>query len=125
MTREDKVAQFVTAASKVKHRDMVGQKYDASVIDCIEEEMHEFEEAFYDYIEDPNPQTREHLCKELADLQYVVSQAAWYFDIPMDVAFNRVHDNNMTKIVGGRIIRQKNGKILKPDSYKPADLGGL
>lgn len=40
-------------------------------------------------------------------------------------AFNRVHDNNMTKVVDGKVIRNADGKILKPEGFVPVNLEDL
>lgn len=38
-------------------------------------------------------------------------------------AFQLVHENNMTKIgPDGKVIRDPDGKILKPEGFKPVDL---
>ena len=55
----------------------------------------------------------------------IVTQAAVYHDIPGDPSFNRVHKNNMTKVVNGKVLFRDDGKILKPEGYKPVDMAGL
>lgn len=41
-------------------------------------------------------------------------------------AFDRVHQNNLTKIGSdGKVLRDPNGKILKPTGFKPVDLTDL
>lgn len=40
-------------------------------------------------------------------------------------AFNRVHENNMTKVIDGKVLRNSEGKILKPKGFKPVDLTDL
>ncbi len=39
--------------------------------------------------------------------------------------FKRVHKNNMTKVVDGKVIRNSEGKILKPEGYVSVDLSDL
>lgn len=124
MTREDKVAAFRKAANKQTFKEDGGNQT-TLVSSCIDEEYAEFDEAMWNYVDDPNEETRAQLCKEWADLQYVVSQAAVYFNIPSEPSFNRVHNNNMTKVVNGRVRYREDGKILKPDNYVPADMRGL
>jgi predicted HAD superfamily Cof-like phosphohydrolase len=43
----------------------------------------------------------------------------------VEEAFNRVHENNMTKVVDGKVIRNSAGKILKPEGFVPVDLTDL
>ena len=106
------------------------------ILYCIFEEFMEFKDASFEYetaIDDgvvwANPERhaelRANLCKEWADLQYVVSQAALFFEIPADASFNRVHSSNMTKVVDGKVILRDDGKILKPDTYVAPDMKGL
>ena len=44
----------------------------------------------------------------------------------IEPAFNLVHANNMTKVGSdGKVLRDPNGKILKPEGFKPVDLKQL
>ena len=44
----------------------------------------------------------------------------------IEPAFNLVHLNNMTKVgTDGKVLRNPNGKILKPEGFKPVDLKQL
>lgn len=64
--------------------------------------------------------------KELADLLYVVYGMADEMHIPIDKVFKEVHKNNMSKLgPDGKPIRRSDGKILKPDSWKPLDMKKL
>ena len=123
MTREGKVAQFLKAAGKKPLER--GDEYDKSYENNLLEEANELVEAMRDYYENPGVATRANLCKEWADVQVVLSNIAVYLDIPASPSFNRVHNNNMTKVVGGKILRREDGKILKPDGYVKADMRGL
>lgn len=124
LTREDRVAQFVETAGK---KPWDGKcKVDWSVWECIHEEFKEFTEALNSYEMHPEISSyRENLCKEWADLQYVVSQAAWYYSIPADPSFNRVHESNLSKFVDGKAEFREDGKIMKGPNYKKPDMKGL
>jgi predicted HAD superfamily Cof-like phosphohydrolase len=67
------------------------------------------------------------IMKEAADLKYVIEGTLVTFGLdPEDKAFDRVHESNMTKIpTDGKIVRREDGKILKPDTYREADLEDL
>ena len=44
----------------------------------------------------------------------------------IEPGFNLVHANNMTKVgPDGKVLRDPNGKILKPEGFKPVDLKQL
>jgi predicted HAD superfamily Cof-like phosphohydrolase len=40
-------------------------------------------------------------------------------------AFRRVHLNNMTKFPNGEVLRNSEGKIVKPEGFVPVDLSDL
>jgi predicted HAD superfamily Cof-like phosphohydrolase len=92
----------------------------------IEEEFEEVMEVMQELVYYPeDTDAREHLAKELADLLYVVYGTADLLDIPLETVFRAVHESNLTKIgPDGKVIRREDGKILKPDTYRPADVHG-
>lgn len=58
----------------------------------------------------------------LADILYVVYGTAGAFGINIDKIFEEVHRSNMTKVINGKVIKREDGKVLKPDSYTPANI---
>jgi predicted HAD superfamily Cof-like phosphohydrolase len=70
------------------------------------------------------PHWYEALAKELADVLYVVYGTADLLEIPLEAVFTEVHRSNMSKVVAGEVIRRGDGKILKPDTYREADVHG-
>lgn len=67
----------------------------------------------------------EALAKELADLLYVLYGTADLLDIPLEAVFAEVHRSNMSKVgEDGTVLRREDGKILKPDTYREADVHG-
>lgn len=130
MNREEKVQEFRRAAGKGSY-DWLNEpgNTDLSVMASLEEEFNEFVEAEEYYRSACKhghgiAEARANLCKEWADLQYVVSQAAVYYEIPNE-AFDRVHNSNMSKVVEGKVVFRADGKILKPDTYVAPDMSGL
>ena len=123
-SREQKVGRFLKAAGKSPW-DNDPNNYDVSHENNLGEEFNELDEAIYHYTQNPNEDNRASLCKEWADAQVVLSNVAWYFDIPADVAFNRVHNNNMTKVVDGKVLLREDGKVLKPEGYVKPDMRGI
>ena len=93
----------------------------------IDEEHLEVAHAYLDLKEDiNNKQAREHLLKELADLVYVCHQMAAAFGWDLQVAYNRVHESNMSKLgVDGKPLRREDGKILKGPNYREPNLTDL
>jgi len=65
---------------------------------------------------------KEHALKELTDLLVVCFQMAECLGWDLDVAYNRVMDSNMSKLVDGKPLKREDGKILKGPNYKPPTL---
>lgn len=92
----------------------------------IKEEFCELEDAAEDFLVTNTKNDLENILKELADLQYVVSGFAVSFGLPLEEAFNRVHESNMSKLgEDGKPIYRKDGKVLKSKNYVPPDLSDL
>jgi predicted HAD superfamily Cof-like phosphohydrolase len=71
------------------------------------------------------PRWYEALAKELADLLYVVYGTADLLEIPLEAVFAEVHRSNMSKVgPDGQVLRREDGKILKPSTYREADVRG-
>ena len=130
VTREDTVSEFHKAMGMDRIRP-----YSLDLIDLrmnlIHEEVLELKEAVDDvacrlwYHKAVLPEMRSQILKELADLQYVISGFADAFGLPLQVAFNRVHASNMSKLVDGKPLKRKDGKVLKGPNYTPPDLTDL
>lgn len=124
VTREMRVQEFLDA-SKPPSFELVWT--------CLGEEFLELKEAADSYHtmqesnapDDVKIKYRAELVKEWADVQYVLSQMACYYGIDGEEAFNRVADNNMTKVVDGKVKYREDGKILKPHGYVKPDMSGL
>lgn len=72
--------------------------------------------------DDPNPQLVRNLVEiadGLGDLIYVVLYTANKYGLDLDPIFEEIQRSNMTKI-GGQI--NSAGKLIKPDTYSPAQL---
>ena len=67
-----------------------------------------------------------HFAKELCDVKYVVEGFAVEFGIPLDEAFEEVHSSNMSKVDDdGNVIYSDEGKVLKGENYRKADLSWI
>jgi predicted HAD superfamily Cof-like phosphohydrolase len=71
------------------------------------------------------PETCARMLKEMADLQYVLSGAVVALGLPLEEAFARVHQSNMSKLVNGKPLLREDGKILKGPNYHPPVLDDL
>lgn len=63
------------------------------------------------------------IAQEMADLVYVVFGEALEYGIDLTSVTEEVHSANMTKIgPEGKVIVRPDGKILKPDGWRPPDV---
>lgn len=58
----------------------------------------------------------------LGDLLFVVMWACNAYGIDIEPVFDEIFNSNMTKFPNGKVLKNKFGKIIKPDSYTPPDL---
>lgn len=84
----------------------------------MKEEYNEYNKA-----EDNNDLTN--LAVELADIIYIACGTAVSYGIPLDEVFGAIHKANMEKLIDGKVIRREDGKIKKPEGWKPADIEGI
>jgi len=82
-------------------------------------------EEYEEYIQGECRNDLENIAKELADIIYIVCGTAASYGIPLDRVFSEVHKSNMAKLVDGKPIRRDDGKILKPDGWKPPDIKNI
>jgi predicted HAD superfamily Cof-like phosphohydrolase len=53
----------------------------------------------------------------LVDAIYYICNFAEKHGIDLDPIYDAVHDANMRKLVGGRVILREDGKVMKPDGW--------
>lgn len=69
---------------------------------------------------------KEQIAKEICDLLYVVYGTAISYGIDIDKCFDEVHSSNMSKLGSdGKPKYREDGKILKGENYREADLTGM
>lgn len=61
------------------------------------------------------------VCAEAVDLVYVVMGLMNAMGLPFQEMFDEIHSANMRKVVNGKVLKNQNGKVIKPDSWFPAD----
>ena len=80
----------------------------AFIRQMVNDEMDELEEA----------ESIAEQADALVDAIYYICDFAATHGINLDPLFEIVHGANMQKIVDGRVIRRKDGKILKPEAWE-------
>jgi len=81
------------------------------------------QEEYKEFIDAVMEQDLANAFKELADLVYVIEGLAVEMGGNLDEVFKEVHRSNMTKIdEKGEVKYREDGKVLKPDTYSPADI---
>lgn len=71
-----------------------------------------------------------HIADDIADAVYVLSGLANCLSIPLEHIYAAVHAANMNKRIKQEngdytIVKRADGKILKPEGWKPADIEGI
>jgi NTP pyrophosphatase (non-canonical NTP hydrolase) len=87
----------------------------------IQEELEELREELDTY--DGSEESRAKTAKELCDVLYVVLGLGFHLNLDLNPVWEKVHRNNMEKIVHGRF--REDGKLIKPDrftTYKPTEV---
>jgi predicted HAD superfamily Cof-like phosphohydrolase len=114
------VADFMRSGEQQVNETPVWPNEDTRLLRfrLIDEELGELHEAMMneDIIE---------VADALTDLLYVIYGAGHAYGIDLDRCFAEVHRSNMSKFVDGKIIKDANGKVLKPKTYSPPDLSFL
>ena len=127
LTREDVVTNFHKAFGHPVDEQVTPQLLDFRM-KLISEEFEELLEAVVIMasnmeVGNYHIQDYENVIKELADIQYVISGFAVSMGIPLQIAFNRVHLSNMSKLGSdGKPILRSDGKVLKSENYRPPSL---
>ena len=60
--------------------------------------------------------------KEATDLIVVTIGLMHSLGVDPEEAWRLVNESNMSKLTDGKLVKREDGKILKPDTYKQADL---
>jgi predicted HAD superfamily Cof-like phosphohydrolase len=114
------VADFMRSGEQQVNETPVWPNEDTRLLRfrLIDEELGELHEAMMneDIVE---------VADALTDLLYVIYGAGHAYGIDLDRCFAEVHRSNMSKFVDGKIIKDANGKVLKPKTYSPPDLSFL
>lgn len=59
------------------------------------------------------------------DLVWVIHGLCLSLGIPFDAVIGEIGNSNMSKTVNGKLIKREDGKILKPDTYRPPDIKSI
>jgi len=119
MKIQDDVEDFMMAANQVVENVLpaygVAPAQEDLYMDLITEEYEELVEAFQnkDVIE-----TADAIC----DIMWVLNGLASTLGIPVEACWNEVRDSNRSKVVEGRLIKNHDGKVMKPEGYFKPDL---
>jgi predicted HAD superfamily Cof-like phosphohydrolase len=82
-------------------------------------------EEFREYIDAEEDSDIVEIADALADIIYIACGTAASYGIPLDKVFEEVHRSNMAKLVDGKPIYREDGKVMKPEGWKPPDIDGV
>ena len=118
----NKVREFQKIGlQKVNDKPTVNEFKDCSLrFELAREENMEYISACYDG-------NKVEILDALVDQMYVLLGTINFHGMQdiFEEAFNRVHENNLTKFPNGKVLRNPDGKILKPEGFKSVNLSDL
>jgi predicted HAD superfamily Cof-like phosphohydrolase len=82
-------------------------------------------EEMWEYNKAENENDIVEIADALADIIYIACGTAVSYGIPLDKIFEEVHNSNMAKLVDGKVLRREDGKIQKPEGWKPPDIAAI
>jgi predicted HAD superfamily Cof-like phosphohydrolase len=119
---KNKVKEFMTIGRQLINESPSLTKYNDYTLryNLMKEENKEYLQACHDH-------DKIEILDALVDQMYVLLGTIHQHGMSniFEEAFNRVHENNMSKFPNGQILRDAEGKILKPEGFKPVDLSDL
>lgn len=87
-------------------------------IRLLEEEFEEYRMAEYE-------NNLVEIADALADIIYIACGTAVSYGIPLDKIFEEVHRSNMAKLVDGKPLYREDGKVMKPQGWRPPNIKDL
>ena len=75
------------------------------------------------YLANPSLENLAEVADGIVDTVYVLMQLSRALGVPFDKCWEAVHAANMAKVgPDGKVIRREDGKILKPEGWKPPNI---
>ena len=125
-TMQDAVTEFQKAFGRPTDLKFSDIEMSSDVANTFGLRQALIEEEFYELTKAMNEKNEQEIKKESADLLYVLAGLFVDFGWDMQVIFNRIHESNMSKLdENGKPVYRKDGKIMKSNRYKQADLRGV
>ncbi|MEF3075210.1 nucleoside triphosphate pyrophosphohydrolase family protein [Methylobacter sp. Wu1] len=120
-------AEFMDACGQLRHETPIQPSYESDFPlwkALIVEESAELHQAIWKFVyceDEDSLKNISEVCAEAVDLVYVTMGLMNYLGLPFMEMFNEIHAANMRKCVGGKVIKNEQGKVLKPEGWKAAD----
>ena len=125
-TMQDAVTEFQKAFGRPTDLKFSDIEISSDVANTFGLRQALIEEEFYELTKAMNEKNEQEIKKESADLLYVLAGLFVDFGWDMQVIFNRIHESNMSKLdENGKPVYREDGKIMKSNRYKQADLRGV
>jgi predicted HAD superfamily Cof-like phosphohydrolase len=114
---------FHDQAEFLKAADGYNQDFSSEVLasNLIVEECKELQQEGHYHLD---PDMGANAIKEALDLMYVTAQ---YLNVTIGAdkakkCWDALHANNMSKCIDGKLVKREDGKVLKPEGYKPMNI---
>jgi len=79
-------------------------------------------EEFREYIDAEADNDLVEIADALADIIYIACGTANVYGIPLKKVFDEVHRSNMRKLQDGKPLYREDGKVMKPEGWKPPNI---
>lgn len=116
-------AMLHNAGSEKYKLHRIGIDLDEADSEDLQLSLSLIDEEFEEFMEAVEYKGKSEVTKELCDLLVVLLRFAVHYDLPLNLAYKRVYDNNMGKAKLGKV--RADGKIMKPDNYPKVNLDDL
>lgn len=118
MDTKDSIIKFMQAADQT-----VATKPDPELMYSSQATLYErlITEEFDELLTEFQNKNYVNAAKEITDLIWVLEGYCHSVGIPLQAVFDETARSNHSKTVGGKLIKREDGKVLKPQTYSPAD----
>jgi predicted HAD superfamily Cof-like phosphohydrolase len=82
----------------------------------------EITKAYAAYVAAEEADDLAQIAATLRQLTDAVFTCSYTYNIPILQVFAEVHRSNLAKLVDGKVLRRADGKVLKPESWTPANI---
>lgn len=118
MDTKDSIIKFMQAADQT-----VATKPDPELMYSSQATLYErlITEEFDELLTEFQNKNYVNAAKEITDLIWVLEGYCHSVGIPLQAVFDETARSNHSKTIDGKLVKREDGKVMKPDTYSPAN----